>query len=235
LATALGEFLISAAVIIIAGSFLTRFADTIAEITRLGRLVIGSVLLAGATSLPELTVDISAVRRGMPDLAVGDLFGSSLMNLFILAFLDLSHRSRGKMLSRQSAAHALSGLVSAALATLVALGLLTGTALEPYTIVGLSPGILFVVIGYLLGVRLVYFDQRMAIRTATQQVQQEAFASGGTGLGGAILGFSVCATAIFIAGPYLALAAGELAELSGLGETFIGIVSSEAWERRMRM
>jgi cation:H+ antiporter len=48
-------FVISALAIIIAGSFLTRFADAIAEITGLGRLVIGSVLLAGATSLPELT------------------------------------------------------------------------------------------------------------------------------------------------------------------------------------
>ena len=208
--------------IIIAGSFLTRFADAIAEITRLGRLVIGSVLLAGATSLPELTVDISAVSMGMTDLAVGDLLGSSLMNLLLLAVLDLSHRSRGRMLSRQSAAHALSGLVSTALTTLVALGLLTGKALEPYTLVGLSPGIILVAIGYTLGVRLVYLDQRMALRAATEQGQQEILAPVGIGLGRALLGFAVCGGAIFIAGPHLAAAAGELAERSGLGDTFVG-------------
>jgi len=86
------EFLALAAVIAPAGTFLAKSADQIAEITRLGRLLVGSVLLAAATSLPELTVDISAVRQGMPDLAVGDLFGSSLMNLLILAVLDLAHR-----------------------------------------------------------------------------------------------------------------------------------------------
>ena len=69
------QFLVCATVIIVAGTFLTRFADAIAELTKLGRLVIGSVLLASATSLPELTVDISAIRMGMPDLAVGDLLG----------------------------------------------------------------------------------------------------------------------------------------------------------------
>lgn len=79
------EFLALAAVVALAGTFLARSADQIAEITRLGRLLIGSVLLASATSLPELTVDVSAVRQGMPDLAAGDLFGSSLMNLLILA------------------------------------------------------------------------------------------------------------------------------------------------------
>ena len=81
------EFLALAMVVALAGTYLARSADQIAEITRLGRLLIGSVLLAAATSLPELTVDLSAVRQGMPDLAVGDLFGSSLMNLLILASL----------------------------------------------------------------------------------------------------------------------------------------------------
>jgi len=136
--------------------------------------------------------------------------------------LDLLYRSHGRMLSRQAAAHALSGLVSAALTTLVALGLLTGTALEPYTIAGLSPAVILVGIAYLLGVRLVYLDQRMAIRTAKEQGQHEILAPAGIGLGKAILGFAVCAAIIFLAGPRLAAAGGELAELSGLGDTFVG-------------
>ncbi|RPI81238.1 MAG: hypothetical protein EHM42_10975, partial [Planctomycetaceae bacterium] len=96
------EFLVLAAVVALAGTYLARAADQIAEITRFGRLLIGSVLLAAATSLPEMTVDLSAVRQWMPDLAVGDLLGSSLMNLSILAILDLAHRSAGKMLSREA-------------------------------------------------------------------------------------------------------------------------------------
>ena len=132
------QFLLCAAVIIVAGTFLSKYADAIAELTGLGRLLIGSVLLAGATSLPELTVDISAVRLGTMDLAVGDLLGSSLMNLLILALLDLSYHSRGRMLSKQAAAHALSGSVSAVLTCLIALGLLTGKLQGAHAVLGVT-------------------------------------------------------------------------------------------------
>ncbi len=103
------QFLIAAAIIVAAGTFLSRFADIIAEVTGMGRLLIGSILLAGATSLPELSVDISAVRKGLPNVAVGDLMGSSLMNLLILGIVDLLPGSRGRALSRISSAHALPG------------------------------------------------------------------------------------------------------------------------------
>jgi cation:H+ antiporter len=222
LAGTLLEFSISAAAIIIAGSFLTRFADTIAEVTRLGRLVIGSVLLAGATSLPELSVDVSAVRLHLADLAVGDLLGSSLMNLLILAVLDLSHHSRGRMLSRKSAAHALSGLLSAALMAVVALSLLTGKAFATYTVVGLGPGVMLVAVGYLLGVRLVYLDQQMAMQAAEEHGPHKTLEPKETRLSKATIGFLVCAGVIFMAGPHLAGAAGELAKSSGLGNTFVG-------------
>jgi cation:H+ antiporter len=52
------------------------------------------VLLAGATLLPELLTDISAIRLQVPDLAVGDLFGSNMANMLILGTIDLFHRER---------------------------------------------------------------------------------------------------------------------------------------------
>lgn len=82
-------FIASGLVVVLAGNALARYADAIAEATKLGRLWIGSVLLAGATSLPELATDISAVRLGATDLAVADLFGSSMANMLILAVIDL--------------------------------------------------------------------------------------------------------------------------------------------------
>lgn len=216
------QFIVCAAIIIVAGSFLTRFADAIAELTGLGRLLIGSVLLAGATSLPELTVDISAIRMGMADLAVGDLLGSSLFNLLILAALDLSVYSRGRMLSRQAAAHALSGSFSAVLTGIVGLGLLTGPALAPYAVGGVSPAIVVVMIGYVLGVRLVYLDQRISAAGGDGQPPEEMPIPAGLTLPRALAGFAVCAVIILVTGPFLATAAGELAELTGLGKTFVG-------------
>lgn len=216
------QFLVCAAVIVVAGTFLTRYADAIAELTGLGRLLVGSVLLAGATSLPELTVDISAIRLNLPDLAVGDLFGSSLMNMLILAVLDLAHREPGRMLSRQGAAHALSGSVAIGLTALVALGVLTGKAFAPYSLLGVSPAIYALLIAYLFGVRLIYLDQQIAARTAAKKGNHELPVPSGMTLPKAIIGFVVCAAAIFIAGPFLAHAAGEIAERTGLGSTFVG-------------
>ena len=66
--------LAAAAVIILgASNFLAKSADVIAFKTGLGRAFIGVVLLATATSLPELGVGVSSVTLAdNPDLAVGD-------------------------------------------------------------------------------------------------------------------------------------------------------------------
>jgi len=85
-------FLVSAAVIVGAGTMLARYADRIAELSGLGRLWIGVVLVAGATSLPEVIIDVSAARLGAPDLAVGDLFGSNMANMLIWGLIDMIHR-----------------------------------------------------------------------------------------------------------------------------------------------
>jgi cation:H+ antiporter len=216
------QFLLCAAIIVVAGTFLTRFADAIAELTRLGRLVVGSVLLAGATSLPELTVDIAAIRIGAADLAVGDLMGSSVFNLLILAILDLSTYSRGQMISRRGVAHSLSGIFSASMAAIVAVSLLTAGMFKGYSIGGASPAVLFILFGYFAGVRLVYMDQQLALHGSPDAEPQEVPLPAGMTLTKAIVGFVICAGVIFITGPFLAHAADDLAEITGLGKTFVG-------------
>lgn len=217
---ALIELAVSALAIIIAGTYLSHYADEIAERTGFGRLLIGSVLLAGATSLPELSVDISAVRHDMADLAVGDLMGSSLFNLLILAVLDLSVHSNGMMLSRKAARHALSGNVSAALIGIVAIGLLTQPVLGGGQVLGVSYGLWLVLAAYLFGVRLISCDQQASRAEADHQAEANQ-AGSGTWYRPAI-GFCLAAGAIVVAGPYLAEAAGLLADATGLGKTFVG-------------
>jgi cation:H+ antiporter len=218
------EFLALAAVVALAGTFLARSADQIAEITRFGRLLIGSVLLAAATSLPELTVDLSAVRQGMPDLAAGDLLGSSLMNLLILAVLDLAHRSGGKMLSREAAAHALSATLSIALTALASIAILTAPRLPEFSFLGIGIWSWGILVAYLLGVRMIFLDQRVSARAAADAAEPD---EGGKKpvqppLWKPVVVFSVATLVLFLAGPRLAHAAGQLADLSGLGKTFVG-------------
>jgi cation:H+ antiporter len=218
--TAILQFLAGAAVVVVAGSFLTRYADAIADLTGFGRLLIGSILLAGATSLPELTVDISAVRMGFTDLAVGDLMGSSLFNLLILAMLDLMHRERGRIFSRAASAHALSAAVSIALTTLAGMAILTGKRLGPLEALHMSAGSLAILVAYLLSVRMIFYDQRVSAEKAG--IADHVAPAVGVTLRRAVIGFCVAAAAIFVAGPYMAESAGEIADRSGLGTTFVG-------------
>lgn len=76
-----------AAMVVIAGLGLPYFADDIARTTSLGYTFVGTLLLAASSSLPEIAVSISATRLGSADLAVGNLFGSNIFNIFILSVL----------------------------------------------------------------------------------------------------------------------------------------------------
>jgi len=220
---AIAQFLALAAVIVAAGTVLAKCADAIAEHTGLGKLVIGSVLLAGATSLPELTIDISAiVNLHAPDLAVGDLLGSSLMNLLILAVLDLSRRSRGRMLSRLAAAHALSGMLSIGLTAVAGVGLLTASKSQNWMLLNIHISVWVILIGYILGVRMVFLDQRIAHHAAKEAGAIDAVVAPGLSLRWAVAGFVAAAAVILVTGPYLAHTAEHIAKLSGLGSTFVG-------------
>src|SRR3990172_9891278 len=63
-------FLVCAVLIVIAGTFLSRYGDVIADKTGLGGTWIGLILLASVTSLPELVTGASAVTLAeAPNLA----------------------------------------------------------------------------------------------------------------------------------------------------------------------
>jgi cation:H+ antiporter len=213
------QFVISALVVVVAGTFLTRYADQIGEHTGLGRTLAGALLLATATSLPELTVDCHLAHLGQADLVLGDLFGSSLINLLILAVLDLCHRAPTRIFSPLAAAHALSAIMAIILTSISLLFLL---ARFEFTVAGVGPGPIVVVIAYLFGSRLLYFDQKVSLDKAGAVASVISHGARRPTLRQAIIGYLAATTAIFVAAPFLASAAEGLAVVTGLGGTFIG-------------
>src|SRR3990172_12727625 len=88
------EFIFCSAVIVFCGVRLSRYGDIIAEKTGLGRAWIGLILMASVTSLPELITGISSVAIiGAPNIALGDVMGSCVFNLAIIALMDIFHGS----------------------------------------------------------------------------------------------------------------------------------------------
>ncbi len=213
------EFFLSAIIIVTTGVFLTRSADLIAQKTGLGRLWIGSIFLAGATSLPEFSVDVSALWQGLPEVAIGGLLGSNLFNLMILGVLDLSHHSRGRFLSPQSRMHALSGVMGILMIGIVTLSIVVGAKGNFYF---MSFGSLVLILAYVLGIRLIYHDQKFLLQTKSESENKEAGQGGQNSLYKAIIIYISMAIVIFIAGPFLANSAGKIASHTGLGQGFVG-------------
>ncbi len=211
------QFSLSATAMILAAIFLTRATDRIAQIANFGRLFSGSILLAGATSLPELLVDISAVKADMPDLAVGDLMGSSLMNLLILAIADLSHRNPNKMFSRAGAQHALSAAVSINMTVLACIAIFLGAELTNLNVGDVGLGAIAIAIFYVLGYRLIFYDSNFV-----KHPQPPKLDKNWKSLFGAVTLYLLSAVTIFFAAPHLALSAGKVATVTGLSKTFIG-------------
>lgn len=204
-------------IIVVAGTWLARCADQIGDQTPLGRTLAGMILLAVATSLPELSVDCSAARLGAVDLAVGDLFGSSLINLLILGLLDLTTFSRGRMLSRIASAHALSAMMCLVLTTTAALFIKLESPLQ-FGSVGIGPIAIAAI--YLAGLRLVYFDQNLAATEAAMAMEPPSTPA--MRLRTAVIGYLIAASCILLTGPFLARTADAIADESGLGGSFVG-------------
>ena len=98
LATKSNEELISQALlacfaILVFGVLLVLFAERIAEQTGLGTGFVGVTLLAAATSLPELTTSIAAVRIGAYTMAISNIFGSNLIMLVLVFPADVLFRA----------------------------------------------------------------------------------------------------------------------------------------------
>ena len=213
------QFSLSAISIFFAGIYLVKFADQIAEVTKLGRLLVGSLFLAAATSLPELFVDINAAKDGLPDIAVGNVFGSCLFNLFILAIGDIFHKGTAKVFSRESGAHALSAAMSIMITAVAGIAIFLAPYLKDYSAGPLGLGTFVIVIFYIFGTRLIFFDQKIAMAKTTATTVEE---KGTISINKAFTGYFISATVILVAAPFLAGAAGEIADKSGLGGTFIG-------------
>ena len=216
------QFAICLAVIVIAGSKLAQYGDLIAEKTGLGRAWIGVVLLATITSLPELATGISSVTFvGEPDLTMGDLFGSNLINLFIIAVIDLVYRN-GPVLHYLG-----TGIV---LSTVLSLVLIAAAATSLYLAQSLLTVALFGRIGvYSLALFLLYllaqymiFSFQSANSDGAQKSEAVPAREDLISLKKVIIFFSVAAVVTAGAGTWLASIGAQISELTGLSTSFVG-------------
>lgn len=116
------KYSINAVIVIVAATFLPAIGEGIAEQTGLGQTFVGNIFIAIATSLPEVVVSLSAIKIDAIDLAIGNLFGSNIFNIFILAIDDIFF-TQGPLLSFASPDHIISAQSAIIMMTIAVIGL----------------------------------------------------------------------------------------------------------------
>jgi cation:H+ antiporter len=208
------RFLVSAVLIIIAGTGLTRNAEAIARHTGLGTLWAGVFLLPLATSMPELVTSWRSAVIGAPDLAVGNVFGSNIFNIFIIALIDISHGS-SPLLGRVSQRHIFTAAMVMLVTSFVAINMLTPTTLR---IGWLGVDTVAVLAFYLTGNWLLSrFERRHAVQASSLEGDSAVRT-----LGQALFLFGLGAVIIVAAGTTLADTGQAIARETGMSQTLFG-------------
>jgi cation:H+ antiporter len=113
----------AAMVIFVAGFALARVGDALAAQTGLGSNFIGVALVSISTSLPEISTTLAAVRLGQFNMAFGNIFGSNLVNVGLLLFIDVAYRG-GPVLDEVGRFSLLASILGIIVTTIYLVGLI---------------------------------------------------------------------------------------------------------------
>jgi len=213
------QFVLCAAAIGLAGFQLSRSGDIIAEKTGLGGTWIGLILMASVTSLPELTTGASAVTLAQtPNVALGDVLGSCVFNLFLLTLLDILQREES-VFSRASRGHILSAGFGVLLLGFIGFNLLLGSRAPTLAVGHVGAYSPLIVLVYAVAMRTV-FRYEAAQREAYTEKRAERYAD--ISLRQALTRYSLWAVVVVSAGIWLPFVGQQLAEAMGWHLTFVG-------------
>ncbi len=214
LTIAIAVFLASAVLVMFCGAKLAVYGDALATLTGWGRLFVGSLLVALATSLPELSTNISAVQLDPPnpELAVGNVFGANMLNMFTLSAVALAFG--GKRFLVQVAPE--QGYLIVVAVVLTGAAILFGAIQWGANVgeVGISSVILIVL--FVAGMWWVYKNRPAAA--------DEAEEDPGMTLGKAWGMFGLVSLGVVIAGFFLAWSTDEIAGITGIASSTLGIL-----------
>ena len=212
------QFIACVVVIGFAGPALTRNGDMIARLTGMSRGWVGLIMLATATSLPELYTGISAVALAdAPNIAVGDALGSCLFNLVMLVVLDALSRD-GPVWRRLDQGHILTAGFGVILIGFVGAMILVVPEGFDFQIGHVSLYAPLLLLLYFIAVRAAFhYEQR-----PRETVPQPAETIEGETLGRAVRRYVLAALIVGAAGAWLPFAGLAVAEAMQWKTSFVG-------------
>ena len=218
LAIAISVFLARAVSVCFLGVGLAKYGDALASLTGLGRMFVGSILIAAATSLPELSTIISAVRLDPPNpqLAVGNVLGANMLDVFIFAMVALIFGGR-RFLQQISPRQ---GYLIVLAAAMTGAAVLLGAVKLDFNLwrVGLSSLILLVIYG--VGMWVVFQN-----RSSGGADEEDAESPAGLSLSRAWIMFGLVSAGVIVTGIALAWSTDRIADITGVSSSTLGILA----------
>lgn len=228
-------FAIAAAIVWFAGGRLERLAEAIATRTGLGHAFTGLLLLAAATSLPEVATTITAAAGGYRQMLTHNLLGGVAMQTAILVLADLFIRQAPLTRVSPSYAILMQGVAVIVLLGIAVVWIAVGDAgtmqFGPVTLAPLAPVLL-----------LGYFLMLWATHRAQHRARWEPLVSGETGrsptgpesgnregepyvgasLRRIVFTFAAFAAVVLVAGWAVAELGNAIAQQTGIASSFVG-------------
>ncbi|AOY75492.1 sodium:proton exchanger [Clostridium formicaceticum] len=214
-------FIVSAVMVVISGTKLAEYGDVIAAKTKLGHSIVGGILIAAATSLPELVTSVTSALIDAPDIAIGNVYGSNTFNIMILALIDILH-GQGPLTIKVKMNHILAGMLGVLLSALGAMAILMSqiggidfkigwTSISSFTIFAI----------YLYGsILILRYENKNQQEEPPEDI--DTVDDKGIPLSKAIIGFGLACGIIIWAGMTLSQVGDVIAVQTGLGHTFVG-------------
>ena len=215
-------FLVAAAVIAVAGSYLAGVADRLADRTGLGEAVTGALLLGAGTSLPGILTSTVTAYNGYPQMALSNAVGGLAAQTVFLVIADLCHRKANLEHAAASVPNILNGTLLIALLGLI----LTAAALPEFTVWAVHPVSPILFGAYLFGLRLsrqIHEDPGWKPeQTEETQADEPDDDESGKGVAGLAWRFGGLLLIIGVAGYVIAATGQRLAQLTPLSDSLIG-------------
>ncbi len=152
LPAALILFIISTAVIGVAGTRLGRTADQLADLTGLGEAMVGGILLGAITSLSGIITSLTAAAQNHPELAVSNAVGGILAQTTFLALADISYRKA----NLEHAAASYTSLMQGMLLIILLSSILLLAFSPEVSVIGIHPASVLMILAYVAGIRLIW-------------------------------------------------------------------------------
>lgn len=206
-------FIIAAIATYFVATRLSMYGDGVSEKTKTSSAFMG-IIIGAAISLPELTASVTAISIDSPDLAIGNLLGSNLFNLLALAVLDIVYRRHQIMGKTDNGSKLYIYLVI--MMTLIVIAGLSLTL--PTHIFHIGYNSIALVMIYLVGVK--WINKKTVEKVKRRSKKNEKYNE--YSYKQIITRFIAAAVLIMVVGSVLTITADKIAEITGLGSSFIG-------------